>query len=367
VRFDAPTLSRGWLAVAQASCSDKDAPILHKTIALEVYATGVRLTATDRFVVLTVWVPDVGHNLGDEPTIGEAPDRTVVVQDSDGRGKGLLAYLLSLVVRKERELAAQLPYGQMQASIEFDVRLPDGSTPDADVALEGMEPTYTVVDIPDTERVYLPVVESVYPDWRRIIGNHQAEETDTIMIHPERLGALAKDGRWAEGGVLWTFGGEERTALIEWPHSDPHLTGAVMPMRVTLPGEGPPAEEPSDDTPLDVDGVAAAVAGLRDAASGVDDRVALRAVTADGEGEWVDLPTTDDLVRQAAELVVSTQFGSAAMLQRKLAIGHAKAASLMETLEGSGVVGPLDGSKARTVLATPDQLTEVLRSLGVVS
>lgn len=223
LRFEAGHFARGWLSTELAASDDDARPAL-TGVHIEFFARGVRLVATDSYMLLRAWVP-----LGDanEPGLDEAPDDTATALDPYGRGVGLMRHLLKLASGKDAP--------------PVDVCISVGGDPRDEPSLEGFERQFLIVDVPDQEILTLPLYEGPWPEWRSLWTAFEAESTTEIHFNPNLIVArLGKLGKLHDEGILrWQFGGPHRPALVEMHPASPAVAGLVMPTKVYLPGFAP--------------------------------------------------------------------------------------------------------------------------------
>jgi hypothetical protein len=210
--YDAKTLATSWLAVAQASQPDKNRPILHSTILVETFPEGVRLAATDTYMLLTAWVPTEDDEYATEPALDDAPVSAAVAMDPDGRARQFMGYLHKLTSGEDAETV----------SVRMNV-----SAHDEDGAFAGMAATWVTLDYPDHEKLMLRCCEGEYPNWRHLVDGFVEKRTTAVALNPEILGRLSKLGKLGGSSLIWHWSGHDKPAKVEL--ADTTVRGLVMP------------------------------------------------------------------------------------------------------------------------------------------
>lgn len=214
--FDAADLARGWLSVLQAASTDRKEPgPFYRSLHVEFHPVGVRLTATDRKVLLTAWVPVLDHEDDPAPTFDEAPTSTLVALDYGQRAKGLLKYAYPLTRAESLPIDLSVEKAEDEAQGQF--------------AFQDYEGELLVLDLPGMERVRLRVFEGTYPDWRPLMAQHSRKRTTAIALATDVLKRLAVLGDWNTGPLTWEFGGINKVARVAIGDGPVVIEGLVMP------------------------------------------------------------------------------------------------------------------------------------------
>lgn len=231
--FLAAPLARRWLSVAVASSKDKARPALDRTVYLEQFHEGMRITATDSYLLLTSFVPSI-ENDGfepDVPDIDALPYTSAVAMDPHGRARGLLGHALGLVAEAERN--------DLGEEVEMSVRLGviDDLDPDERDTFAGMDPTWVILELPDRERVKLRTYEGEFPSWRRTLASFKPKRTAGVALSADRMEQLAKLAKYQAEALRFELGGESNGVRVTVP--DALLEGLVMPVRWDFTSDAP--------------------------------------------------------------------------------------------------------------------------------
>ena len=347
MRFNAHTLSKSWLSVAIAASDDDARPVLHRTTLVEEFDEGVRLVATDSYLLLKAWVPfaDLDDD-PDEPPIDELPTSVAICADRDKRVLALMKYLQT-VTKDELE--------DTHVRVDFEI-----TKTDVESTLEGIAPSAIRMHVSTRydEAIESPVFEGVFPNWRPLMRGHVWTQTALFALGTLTITKLGKlSALWKHAAIEFKLGGKVGVARILV--GDSGVEGLVMP--VEMKSDVPESVEVTIES--EVEEFAEALDDW------LDDLLRTRAADDDEEGADDDEEGDDDgppsvpaddgdefaeLVREARSLVIEAQLGSTSMIQRKLRIGFAKAGRIMDMLEQLGVVGPPVDGKAREVLIRPE-------------
>lgn len=238
--LDAASLAKAWLAVYTASGKETLQPALCRTIHIEQHAHGVRLTATDSYMILTSWVPEVDYELDPEPGLDEVPYASATAIDSYGRGVGLLAHLLRLARADDNDEK------ELHVVLRLNVAW-EPSEKTNEIPLEGLEALAVNLEHPNRERVQLEVYEGSYPSWQAILLRQKTVRTEALSLSAWMAGRLSKAAKvyGEQAPVRCWFGGQDKPIQVRFGE-DPAVTGLVMPLKWDFEKDAPYGETDSE-------------------------------------------------------------------------------------------------------------------------
>lgn len=233
ITLQAATLARGWLAVATANekGANTSRPALWRTIHIQQYPHGLRLTATDSYMLLSTWIPEAYNDLEPEPQLDEIPWATAIAIDEHNRATGLLGHLLTLARSDDHK-------DKLEVNVQLNVPWQPDDVDPADRQLDGFEALAVRIEYPDHESVQLRVYEGRYPSLAPLL-TRKPVKTDAVALSQKMCARLGKAAApHGDPLVKCRFTGRNKPVLVEFG-DEPPVRGLAMPCRWDLDADVP--------------------------------------------------------------------------------------------------------------------------------
>lgn len=325
VDFNAWGLAKGWNSVALAQSTDKDRPTLYRTTLIEQFADGIRLVATDSYLLLKAWIPDIDNQGAPEPAQEVEPEQSMVCMDRDRRIGGLMTYVMKSTADDGAETrhTMSMVLGTMR--------------PDTQIQLGGMAQASVSFHFGSDydERIECPIFDGAFPSWKGLWYAHQSADTMLVTFAAnsfQRLGKLSQ--LWDKASIRFLLGGTIGVAKFYVDAPDVNVEGLAMP--ITDPTAIPPSEEGVHSTFGDE-----LEAFLSDIQAGETPHN----LNPDDEDDGLDIPGHQraQLLR-AARICVDYDYADEDLLVQQLDITPQRANELLDQLLTAGVLEALDAS-----------------------
>ena len=350
--FAAADLAQVWQSVAIATAAGNIRPILEGILIESYPGQGVRLTATDSFILITGWVPELNHDpsiIQYPAELDEAPVSKAIVTDPKG-------HVLKLMTWAAKDAAEAIKSGDPSPMI----RLTIGDDQRSGFVLPGLDAKVATFDAPLLgKRFKAMVLEAEYPNWRAVWPSKVSDILRSSEVGFGAMGLLRfgqLSNLWGAAALRLTIGGSKQPVLVDMEGGKYEARTSAVEVR----GLGMPVMLKADDK-----GITHAYAAASELTGGEDIAVdeVLDAMQSDLGEDFQTLVNEIDeaeTLAQAADIVIKAGLGSTSALQRQMRVGFARAAALMDQLEAAGIVGPSDGTtRAREILVNVNPLRRI--------
>lgn len=240
--FDGEALAKAWLAVTVASGRNPDQSTIDQTVCIEWHEDGIRLIATDTWMIAWAWVP-LDRSGIEPPGPGDKPEVVTIASDIPQRGAGLFAHV------------AKVTKGDKARPVDMLLAVEHVPRPDTLLAAMGEEQRVLTIELPGTERVILPCPSGEFPSWRKVMFiERQGMANSTLRLGAELLARTAKVAKIIGADTVDLRPTAEGLVEFEvWPEDDdlPPVQGVfagnAIPAIQTADHEDEPDEGDHDD------------------------------------------------------------------------------------------------------------------------